>query len=224
MAGLECLNTARLPGNFNYYAGGHVHYILNKPYSSGIISFPGPLFPNNFKELEQLGQGSFNIVEEANGKINIENIKILIKHTAPLSIDMAGKNPKQALEHIKSAISGTDINNKILLLRISGELSEGNQSDINFRHLNLDNAYFTLKNTAHLTAKPLAEYEIRQGTAEDIENSIVKEIKNPFLTQENILDLMMLLDKEKNEGETNLDFENRIIADVRLLLEEYNIA
>jgi len=53
-----------LPKNFNYYAGGHVHYIFKKQEENyGLISYPGPLFPNNFKELEDLGNGGIYFVD-----------------------------------------------------------------------------------------------------------------------------------------------------------------
>lgn len=49
-----------LPKNFDYYAGGHVHYVFNKKEPGyGVIVYPGPLFPNSFSEFEKLENGGF---------------------------------------------------------------------------------------------------------------------------------------------------------------------
>jgi len=47
--------TAVLPPGFSYYAGGHPHLVDHKRFGDGIVAYPGPLFPNNFEELEELG-------------------------------------------------------------------------------------------------------------------------------------------------------------------------
>ena len=72
-----------LPKNFDYYAGGHVHYVFEKDEKGyGTIVYPGPTFPNSFSELEKLGHGSFYIYE--GGKLEfipLESVKTFhIKH------------------------------------------------------------------------------------------------------------------------------------------------
>ena len=53
-----------LPKNFNYYAGGHPHFVFQKQEDGyGLITYPGPLFPTNFKELEDLERGGLYIVD-----------------------------------------------------------------------------------------------------------------------------------------------------------------
>src|SRR3989338_10670782 len=66
--GLEKMDSTPLsafPKNFSYYAGGHVHepYVKQQP-GYGTIANTGPLFPNNFREIEKLGCGGFYIVEK----------------------------------------------------------------------------------------------------------------------------------------------------------------
>ncbi len=61
---LEHIELAHLPKNFDYYAGGHVHIIASKRFPGyGTVSYPGPLFPNSFSELEELKNGGFYIVD-----------------------------------------------------------------------------------------------------------------------------------------------------------------
>jgi len=47
---IEAQSLSLLPKNFNYYAGGHLHYKQSiKKEGYGLITYPGPLFPDNFK-------------------------------------------------------------------------------------------------------------------------------------------------------------------------------
>ena len=63
---MEGESVASLPNNFNYYAGGHVHYIFKREYGKGYLTFPGALFPNNFKELEEWKCGGLYLIEDNN--------------------------------------------------------------------------------------------------------------------------------------------------------------
>ena len=57
---MEAQPLSLLPKHFDYYAGGHVHTVMEKDEPDyGKIVYPGPLFPNNFAELEKLGRGGF---------------------------------------------------------------------------------------------------------------------------------------------------------------------
>ncbi len=51
-----------LPEGFAYYAGGHPHFVYSREHPQGVIAYPGPLFPANFKELEELRSGGFYLV------------------------------------------------------------------------------------------------------------------------------------------------------------------
>ena len=44
---VDSLPISLLPKNFDYYAGGHPHFVFSEKIENyGIISYPGPLFPN----------------------------------------------------------------------------------------------------------------------------------------------------------------------------------
>ena len=75
-----------LPRNFNYYAGGHVHYLFDKNVAGyGKIVYPGPLFPNNFKELEELKFWRFCIIDD---NLNLKRIELKLKDVASFNIDV----------------------------------------------------------------------------------------------------------------------------------------
>ena len=65
-----------MPKGFQYYAGGHVHYrfdIIKEGY--GKIVYPGPVFPNNFKELEELKHGGMCIIDD---QLHVKRIPLIL--------------------------------------------------------------------------------------------------------------------------------------------------
>ncbi len=212
-----------IPKNFNYYAGGHPHYVFHKDYPGyGMISFPGPLFPNNFSELEKLQHGSFYIIT-ANEKLDIKQIPLKFHDVISFNIDVNNKTATEAEKIILDNLN-QDVTNKIVTLRIHGTLTSGKINDINFNEIlsKLESAYVVLKNTNALTTKEFEAIKMG-GNVEDIEKALIKEhIKDTNIKEEPILNLMESLSSSKEEGETTSDFENRLLKDTlkSLNLEE----
>ncbi len=200
-----------LPKNFNYYAGGHLHMIYNVYKEGyGVINYPGPLFPNNFKELEELKGGTFYIVDD---KVNLKKIEVKLKEVVPIFLDADNKTIEDIEKELKNIKNAED---KIIAIRIEGTLKSGKSSDINFRKIFEDyKAYSVLKNTAKLKSIEFEGYEIKQGNIEEVEDSLIKEnlskINSVFDQEETARSLMNLFNLEKDEGERNVDFDNRVI-------------
>lgn len=227
MEKMEAYSYRDLPKNFDYYAGGHVHYIFDiKKEEYGLITFPGPMFPNNFKELEELSCGGFYIVEN---DLKLRHIKVKLKETLNLKIDVNNLTSQEAEDKIINDIEKNNVKNKIVLLRVFGILNSGKVTDINFRKIIslAKEAYTVLKNTNKLTSK---ETEIvaneNYTSVKEIEDSIIeKNLPEIILSQkkeqnlELIREIIKVLDKEKDEGEKNIDFEKRILKDVEKTLE-----
>ena len=217
-----------LPKNFNYYAGGHVHIVKEtKIEGYGTIAYPGPLFPNSFSELEKLETGGFYIVENNIPKwhaIQVYNINKII-------IDCNQKTPEQIYDEITNEIKDKEFINTIVLIRLFGSLSSGKPYDIDFKEifsvLYDKSAYFVMKNTNQLTTKEFEEIKIDTKSAEEAESAIIKEhlgqikLKDMDLEKEEALikQLIQTLSAEKQEGETNPDFEKRIKDDVSKVLD-----
>jgi len=199
-----------LPRNFQYYAAGHVHYRFETKLNDGLLVYPGPLFPNNFKELEELKCGSFCIVED--GKMR--RIFLKLKEVRSYQFDVGGKTPKEVEEEILGNVKGVE--DKIVMLRLDGMLREGSLGEVDFKKLQgmMAGAYCVLKNTTGVSSREFQELEVGEGNVEDIEARIVAEhlgqLKVGFDEQEYIHRLMNVLDDEKQEGERNYDFETRL--------------
>lgn len=218
---MESMTVASLPKNFNYYAGGHVHYIFQKKENNSLIMFPGALFPNNFKELEQFKHGGFYIVDE---KLNYEYIPVKLKEVVSYDFDANGKTPDEIKQEILNKVENYE--GKIITIRIEGLLKSGKPSDLDFKEImsKLESAYYILKNTNKLTTKEFEELEVDTGNVEDIEHKIIQEHLGQIelMKKEDELRiteaLMDALNKEKEEGEKNADFELRIIKDATKVL------
>ncbi len=215
-----------LPKGFDYYAGGHIH-IIRKESLEGYknVIYPGPLFPNNFREIEELQGGGFYIYD--NGNISYEPIQIVNVHSIKINCD--NKNPKQIEEEIDNEISNKEFNNTIVTIRLIGTLESGKVYDINFKEiftkLYNKSAFFCMKSTYLLQQKEFEEIKIEKASTEEIEDKLINEhigqIKmfDPEKEKELTKKMIESLSIGKEEGETNKDFENRIKENLINVLE-----
>ncbi|MBW3018526.1 hypothetical protein KY325_05175, partial [Candidatus Woesearchaeota archaeon] len=211
-----------LPKRFNYYASGHVHIRSeNLVEEYGPIIYPGPVFPNNFKELEQ-GMGGFYIYD--NGKLRFKQIEVAKIYN--IKIDCEFKTPEQIEEEMLSQINVLDFTNTIVMIRLEGTLKQGKPSDISFKEVFTKfyekNALFVMKNTGKLKSIEFEEIKVAVSNLEELENSIVLEnigqVKIDADEQQLISQLMTALNKEKLDGEITRDFETRLKTELDSLL------
>ncbi len=204
---------AILPRGFDYYAGGHPHYVFNEikePY--GRIAYTGALFPNNFWELEKFEGGGFFINEFVEGGIKSEFIPVIVKRVVKYNFDLSGKDSNQVKDFILEKVDKNEIADRIVLLRLRGTMESGKLSDINFKEIfsELEGAYAILKNTSELKSREFEELEDIGEDVENVENELVSKYAD---SPEFVKGLIEALDREKLEGEKNLDFELRVIKD-----------
>ena len=220
-------DVASLPNKFHYYAGGHVHYIFKKEFGEGFLTYPGALFPNNFKEMEEWKHGGVYFVDE---HVDCEYVPIKLKDVATFNIDVSGLTPEKVTETIIQHVKIRDTKDKIVTLRIKGDI-EGKTSDVNFYEVMqyLDEAYFVLRNTAKLRSKTLDQVGERDGTVEEIETEIMKEATSEISLKETreqeelfTKALIQVLDEERGEGEKVMDFEMRLVSEAMKVLEIEN--
>ncbi|MBU0628140.1 MAG: metallophosphoesterase [Nanoarchaeota archaeon] len=215
-----------LPKNFNYYAGGHPHIVKDvKIEGYGRIAYPGPLFPNNFRELELLGNGGFYIIEGDNVKFE----PIMIYNTVHIKVDADGKTPDKVTNELIEQIKGKEFNNTIVTIRVEGVLESGRPSDIDFKgvfeKLYEKSAYFVMKNTNALVAKEFEEIKIDAHNVEDVEEKLISEhlgqikIDNMDNEKEKALtrELMNVLSIERGDMKV-ADFEKRIKEEVEKVI------
>ncbi len=225
LAEMDAMSISFLPKGFDYYAGGHVHVVDRANLGShNNVVFPGPVFPNSFAEFEKLKHGSFVLYD--NGAIT--HVPLALHPTVCLSVDAEGKTPSDVETALRDALKTHQLENAIVALRISGTLSQGRVSDVNFndavQHAYDLGAHFVMKNANALTSKEFLQVSVSQHSVEDIEETLIREHTGksaPFAVErERALAkmLMIVLSAEKDEGEKSADFEKRVKTDVQKIL------
>lgn len=217
---LEMMNSYSinlLPKGFNYYAGGHVHIVEQKNLEGyKNVIYPGPLFPANFLELEKLQQGSFYYYEKNNNEETIQKIPVITKETIYEEINAENKTPEQIIQEINQEFAFKDVKNKIILIRIQGQLKSGKPQDIELnqimKKLLEKGAYYVMKSTTKLTTKETYEIqEHKENSEEEIIKEYLNQVPNNFKDElETTLELIKIFSEEKNEAEKTTDYEERI--------------
>jgi exonuclease SbcD len=205
-----------LPKGFDYYAGGHVHIVQEESISGyKRIVYPGPVFPNSFKELEEL-EGGMYIYED--GQMKHEPIRVI--STLALSFDCDAK-PKEIIEDmVLQAIKNTELFNTIVTMRLKGNM-KGKPSDIEWRRLFQEyydkGAYFVMKNSSALTSPEFEEIKVSHcENADELESRIISEHLGQMhgvdkqREEEIVKRLIQSFSEEKGEGERLLDFSERL--------------
>jgi DNA repair protein SbcD/Mre11 len=213
---IDAIESDNLP-EANYYALGHLH--IDFQYQNFV--YPGPIFPNNFQELEDLQNGSFYIVD-TDRENSLEKIELKIKGTALVEVEL--RTALNATEHIISEIEKRDVDDKILLLRLRGELESGSISDIKFPQIEeaakRKNVYFMLKNTHELKTKEVEmEFEVKNIDNIEEETITLYSEQNPVDFNKFIPQLINSLSIDKQEGEKLESFTNRLMEESRKILK-----
>ena len=216
---MDAMAVSLMPKGFDYYAGGHVHVVDRADVGEyRNIVYPGPIFPNNFSEIEKLKHGSFVIVNDG----EIKHTPLIVHPTVCISLDAEGKT---AIEIEKEIMKIDNVANAIVTIRVQGCLKQGKPADIRWNdilhNIYSKNAYFAMKNTNALTSKEIEVIMVKEANVEEVEEALIKEHASQFkITDTELIKKMMhVLSTEKAEGERIADFETRLQTDVDQLLQ-----
>ncbi len=218
---MDSIPATELPRGFDYYAGGHIHVVKHKDITDyKNLVYPGPIFPANFAELWKLGRGGFYVYDD--GKLEFQPLNI--KNIYKIEVNAEDKTSEQVNHELEASIQNKEFNNTIVLIRVFGKLKSGKPSDINFKNLFKESynksAYFVMRNTAKLSSQEFEEAGISSGTAEQIEEELIKEYagkaKTSFTDKEEeiIKNLIKLMSEEVKEGEKKYEYDARIKKEV----------
>lgn len=212
---IECVKFDELP-EANYYALGHIH--VDFRYRN--LVYPGPIFPNNFSEIETLENGSFYIIDTEMGD-PFQKIDLKIKEIIALEFEI--NDSKNAVDKIIENLKNKNLHDKLILIRISGDLKGERISEAEFLRIEKyaieKGAYFVLKNTHDLKSTDTnIEFEVKNkdNLEEEVINKYKKENDSKFNSL--IPDLMKILSTEKQEGETTDTFNNRLLEESKKIL------
>lgn len=201
-AHLEFMDTVPItlfPKGFDYYAGGHIHQRIEESLPDyAHVVFPGPIFNGHQGDLEQTAWGEkrgFYIVSVDDSELTLEFIELFGPEAVEyLEIDVAAQNSVEASKAVEERVRVLDAADKIILLKIKGELAGGKTSEINsvyFKSILIDNgALFVRVNKRGLSSR---EYDSAKVIGEDIPTIESK------LLRENIDIVEVSIDSLKSE-------------------------
>ncbi|MEM2145070.1 MAG: DNA repair exonuclease [Candidatus Jordarchaeaceae archaeon] len=227
---MESISLSSLPKGFNYYAGGHIHtHFKQEVKGYGVIAYAGTTFAGYPRDLEDNAKGEkrgFFIVSFNSGGIeNIEFVEIPVPEHYLFEYDATGKSSTIVREELAKSIREIPVEGKIVLLKISGEMSGGNTSDIDFteiRNILLQKgALYVSVNRHSLTTKEYGGVQTMSEDISEVERKLLKEdigtvkLSEPSLKGEEgaklAFGLLTLLRQRQKVGETKKDYENRLL-------------
>jgi hypothetical protein len=167
--------------------------------------------------LEKFKTGGYCLYDE--GKISWHSVNV--KDVAVLEFDCDGKAPSQVEKEILEELKDIDVKDKVVTLRIKGELLTGKPSDIPlneiFGILYHKGAYFVMKSTSLARSK---EIEIIESPASSVEEAEEKTIaENADGKEELIRNLIKAFSLEKQDGETKYNFEKRLVEETKKIID-----
>jgi len=217
---IDSLDKEKLP-LANYYALGHIHKRFESKVGNTVYVYPGPIYPNNFQELADLQCGSFHMVEVEGSKIKTRSILLPVKDVALLEIELS--DGLTATERIISEIDRVNLADKVFLLKLTGTLTQGKTGDIRFNEIEefvaKKGAYVFLRNISSIKVHE-ADIQVESEHVDNIEEKIIEEfsLKNPTDFNAHITSLMHAFSIEKNEDEKEVIYENRLLDEIKKIL------
>ncbi len=180
---METLAISQFPKGLDYYAGGHIHergeYTL--PGYAHVV-FPGPLFTGYGRDIEVTARGEargFYIVEFDERVRRVGFVKNDTFPGAFVEVDAGGKNSVQVGNELEEAVSRADVDGRVVVVRVMGELAGGKTSDIDFAKLRArimdSGALHVYLNRYGLTSKEFAAPNLRGEDPATIERNLFSE-------------------------------------------------
>ena len=243
----DSLPISLVPKGFDYYGGGHIHKKVEKKINGSVIVYPGPLFGSSFQDLEETAKGEkrgFYIISFDKKILDCRFIEINLVDILYNEIVSSKWNSETLEDEITKNISGLEVKNKIVLIKVKGKLL-GKRSNIDFGKFSLDissrGALMSFINTNNLSTDETKVIAVHSDNKFDIEREIFHEsIKNfqsePALsdkvkkqinskltgkTGESIsISLLEILRNEKLENENTSTYDDRIFSFAKSVFDE----
>lgn len=218
LSAMSSSSASFLPKGFEYYAGGHVHIqrdIAMEDYQN--VVYPGPLFPTTFKEIEELEEGRYVLYED--GEVTHKTLQL--KPVVSKSISFESTSPENIFRLVKEAFEGVGVEDSIVTIRLKGDLVGGSIGDIDFNTVYTEllerGAYHVMRSTAGISTESFDAEVVGDREQEEIEKDLIAEhsgqIETRFADEEKVTkNLFKDWNVEKQEGETNSEYEDRVIG------------
>lgn len=227
LAQAESIPVSVLPHGFAYYAGGHVHEKFMGNEHGYTVAYPGALFGADYADVERSARGQergFFVVTFTDSVKNIEFVPIPVCEYDLKEYDADGKSSVKAQSELMEIVESAEPKGKLFLLKVTGEMSGGKTSDIDFqqmkRRLKDNGAIEALLNYQKLSSREYANIRVEGEDARVIEEKLFKEnigtvkVSDPKLKGESGINLaqgvLRVLKQPKPDNEAKGSYEERI--------------
>ncbi|MGB7936806.1 MAG: DNA repair exonuclease [Nitrososphaeraceae archaeon] len=243
----DSLPISLVPKGFDYYGGGHIHKRVEKKINGSVIVYPGPLFGSSFQDLEETAKGEkrgFYIISFDKKILDCRFIEINLVDILYNEIVSSKWNSEKLEGEITKNISGLEVKNKIVLIKVKGKLL-GKRSNIDFGKFSLDisnrGALMSFINTNNLSTDETKVIAVHSDNKFDIEREIFHESIKNFQTEPALSDkvkkqinskltgktgesisisLLEILRNEKLENENTSTYDDRIFSFAKSVFDE----
>ena len=243
----DSLPISLVPKGFDYYGGGHIHKRVEKKIDGSVIVYPGPLFGSSFQDLEETAKGEkrgFYIISFDKKILDCRFIEISMVEILYKEIVSSKWNSEKLEDEITKNISGLEVKNKIVLIKVKGKLL-GKRSNIDFGKFSLDisnrGALMSFINTNNLSTDETKVIAVHSDNKIDIEREIFHESIKNFQSEPSLSDrvkkqinskltgktgeslsisLLEILRNEKLENENTSTYDDRIFSYAKSVFDE----
>ena len=237
LPGADFMPLSYLPKNFDYYAGGHMHKFSDESYPDYThVVYPGTLFsghPIDFIDNAKGQQRGFVLVEFEKEIQSVEFIHIPNIEYVLIEINAQNKKIETVDTELKAKIIDSNVKEKLVIIHVEGELSEGKTTEVNFSQIKdelIENeSLYVLINRNQFSSR---EYNItgaKGSNKDEIETNVLTEnigqlsLENKKLLEDHGVSIAKFLLKKlgqpKLENEKERQYEERMNTDAFGILE-----
>lgn len=141
LPGVQSIEIDDLPRWFAYYAGGHTHTHLrySEDHFRPHIVYPGALFGSSTGDLEETASGTARGFYFVNGDkeqvAGIDFCRVDLCDIEFVRVDVEGVSAEGASDAVRERVRESDCDGKVVLLKVSGRLSEGRAYQLHLQNL-----------------------------------------------------------------------------------------
>jgi hypothetical protein len=205
------------------------------------IVFPGTLFAGSPRDFEASAKGSqrgFYIVHFSDSVEKVEFVPIELCKCFYHEYDVSNENSIQAQHELTKILRELDVNGRLALIKVYGELSGGKTSGLKFAELKkllMDRGAIHVEfNKYGLSSKDYASIKVAGEDVTAISSRLFKENIGTVKLSNNALkgdsgaslamELLKAIRQEQKMGETKKDYETRITGEaIKTLRLEDNV-
>ncbi|MDI3484034.1 MAG: repair protein SbcD/Mre11 [Methanobacteriaceae archaeon] len=223
---MESIPLSLFPRGFDYYAGGHLHERIEKYEEDyGLIVYPGPLLGSYATDLEANAKGKergFYIVEFDDTIKGVSFLPLDLVEYEYFGYDVTGKSSQEAMDDIISELQVYDVDGKVVMVKIWGELSSGKTAEIDplrIRDLLVEMGALHVNINRHgLRRHERRRIRIKVENIPQVERTLFKENReNLDVLRECDVDVAMellnVLRRDREPNERKVDYEDGLFRD-----------